>query len=47
MGCSLRAVARVDDVGVEHPGEKMRRAAGAVAHDDEIHVHRLKILAVS
>src|ERR1035437_7941087 len=39
----VRAVAGVDDAGVEHARQKMRRAGSAVADDDEIRVKRFKI----
>ena len=39
----MRAVAGVDDAGVQQAGEKMRRAAGAVADDDDIGVERLQV----
>src|ERR1700733_14164451 len=37
------SVARVDDVGLHHAREKMRRAGRAVADDDEIRVERLEV----
>ena len=37
------AVAGVDHAGVENAGQKMRRAGGAVADDDDVHVQRLEV----
>ena len=42
-GMLVRAVAGVDDAGIEDPGQEMRRAGGAVADDDEINVQRLEV----
>src|ERR1035441_804516 len=39
----VRAVAGVDDAGGKEAGQKMWRAGGAVAHDNEINVQRLKV----
>src|ERR1035437_1792167 len=39
----VRAVAGVDDAGIEDPGEEMGGARGAVADDDEIYVERLEV----
>ena len=39
----VRAVAGVDDAGVQDARQKMRRARRAVADDDEIRVQRLEI----
>ena len=37
------AIARIDDAGVKKAREKMGRARGAVANDDDIRVERLEI----
>ena len=42
-GMLVRAVAGVDDVRVQHARKKMRRAARAVADDDEIGVERFEV----
>ncbi len=44
-GMLVRAVAGVDDVGLEPLGEELRRARGGVAQDDEVGLHRLEHLA--
>ena len=40
----VRAVAGIDDGGLEMPGQQMRRAGRAMAHDDDIDAHRLDVL---
>ena len=42
-GMLVRAVAGVDDAGVEHARQEMRRAGGAVADDDDVGVERLEV----
>ena len=42
-GVLVRAVAGIDDAGLEPLGEELRRAGGAVAEDDDVGVERLKI----
>ena len=42
-GMLVGAVAGVDDAGAQETRQKMRRAAGAVAHDDDVRVERLEI----
>ena len=42
----MRAIARIDDAGMEKSGEKMRRPAGAVANDDDVGIQRLQIAGV-
>ena len=39
----VRAVARVDDARFQPLGQKLRRAGGAVAQDDDVGVDRLEI----
>ena len=41
----VRAVAGVDEVGLEPFGQELRRARGGMAQDDEIGLHRLEHLA--
>jgi len=42
-GVLMRAVARIDDAGVEDARKEMRRAGGAVADHDEVNVQRLQV----
>ncbi len=42
-GMLVRAVAGVDDAGIEDAGQEMRRAGRAVADDDEVRVQRLQV----
>ena len=42
-GVLVGAVAGVDDAGVEKARQKMRRAAGAVAHDDDVGVEGFEV----
>ena len=46
-GMLVRAVAGVDDAGVEEARQEMRRAGGAVADDDDVGVERSRLRAVS